>query len=795
MVTKWKKWSKRGVCAVAAHVAGLSLLLAGGAGIFGGRGPEGTFLLREFNEEDYQETAAFRDFISERLNDFLDMACNDYVSSGYAYEASDAYSGEAFTQALADGTYDISQEQAEEAEAEAEEAEEDLDEYWEEWERKAEEGDFSEKEKKEIAKRFHESIRGDKNLLYRISYDGKALGYDNTGEKRPETDTGRYNFHLHYDGGKVSIEKDGKELDVYGDGIYREGNGWRLPGYQNLTGKGEWKKAEVHIWAAKEPVVYGDSLYGGDYSWRSDALYYLYKNHLERRRQLKCHIACACAGILLLVLYFLLKKEKGEASRALARLTAKMWFEWKALLFLLLPVLILAGLARQARFELAYADLGYDFSYVSNNAAEYFSELSAYAEDVILDNMSWLLLSFWLFYLFFNDLARNKGSYGKGAFGKLFAVYEERSLKLPLSKRLAGHSCGVFFVTAAQFFTFLFLLSAILILNYRFAGGGALEAGFICLLALAFSVLLLLFEYHGQKKIKRLSAGVERLSDRLSKIRAGGYAASEDRGEFDGEDADIRRMADDLESIRQGLETAVEERIGSERMKVELLANVSHDIKTPLTSIISYIQLLGQEEGLPEHVKDYIRILDEKSERLKTMVQDVFAVSKAVSGQLSVECKELDLGKLLQQTLADMEEMIAESPVALKAEIPAEPVTVWADGERMYRVFQNLIANALKYSLDGSRVYVTLKTDGKMAAASVKNTSSQELNQDIDFAERFTRGDKSRTDGGSGLGLSIAKSFTEACGGTFSLETIADLFVVTVEFDVYMENGFPRDSV
>ena len=203
-----------------------------------------------------------------------------------------------------------------------------------------------------------------------------------------------------------------------------------------------------------------------------------------------------------------------------------------------------------------------------------------------------------------------------------------------------------------------------------------------------------------------------------------------------------------------------------------------------LTSIISYIQLLKQEDNLPEHIRDYVCILDEKSERLKNMVQDVFAVSKAASGQLQVEYKELDLGKLLHQTLADMEEAIQNAPVTIKTEIPKEPVLVKSDGGRIYRVFQNLIGNALKYSLEGSRVYISLEKEGNLAVASVKNTSSQELNQQKDFTERFVRGDLSRTDGGSGLGLSIAKSFTEACGGTFRLEMIADLFVVTVSFQV-----------
>ncbi|MDE7043600.1 MAG: HAMP domain-containing histidine kinase, partial [Acetatifactor sp.] len=221
-----------------------------------------------------------------------------------------------------------------------------------------------------------------------------------------------------------------------------------------------------------------------------------------------------------------------------------------------------------------------------------------------------------------------------------------------------------------------------------------------------------------------------------------------------------------------------------ERMKVELIANVSHDLKTPLTSIISYVQFLKNEEGLPEHVQDYVKILDEKSQRLKNMVQDVFAVSKAASGELPMNMEMLDFGKLLRQTMADMDEEIQNSRVSFRTELPQEPVMIMADGQRMYRVFQNLFQNALKYSLDGSRVYVTLKADGKLAVASVKNTSHMELDEDKNFTERFVRGDKSRTDGGSGLGLSIAQSFTEACGGRFELEFNADLFIVKISFGI-----------
>ena len=220
---------------------------------------------------------------------------------------------------------------------------------------------------------------------------------------------------------------------------------------------------------------------------------------------------------------------------------------------------------------------------------------------------------------------------------------------------------------------------------------------------------------------------------------------------------------------------------------------MSHDIKTPLTSIISYVELLKQEEGLPDHIRDYVRILDEKSQRLKNMVTDVFAVSKAASGELPMEMEELDFGKLLRQTLADMEEQIEHSSVVFRTEIPDAAVTIMADGQRLYRVFQNLFQNAIKYSLQGSRVYVALHTDGSAAVASVKNTSSRELEKGKDFAERFARGDASRTDGGSGLGLSIAQSFTEACGGEFTWETDADLFIVKIAFQVLAGDGSNHD--
>lgn len=250
--------------------------------------------------------------------------------------------------------------------------------------------------------------------------------------------------------------------------------------------------------------------------------------------------------------------------------------------------------------------------------------------------------------------------------------------------------------------------------------------------------------------------------------------------------ADLKEHAEILNNISGGLTDAVNEQMKSERFKAELITNVSHDLKTPLTSVLSYAELLRQEP-LEGAAADYARIIDEKARRLAVMVQDVFEVSKAASGQLPVHLERLDFAKLLRQTLADLEGPISQSGLTFRMELPEIPVMITADGRRLYRVFQNLIDNALKYALAGSRVYLSLKTEVGRAEASLRNTSREELPTGVDLTARFVRGDASRTDGGSGLGLSIASSFTEACGGDFHVETLADLFTAVVSFPLAEE--------
>lgn len=244
----------------------------------------------------------------------------------------------------------------------------------------------------------------------------------------------------------------------------------------------------------------------------------------------------------------------------------------------------------------------------------------------------------------------------------------------------------------------------------------------------------------------------------------------------------LKETGEALNNIEDGIEAAIEERNRSNQMRVDLITNVSHDLKTPLTSIINYADLLC-EENLSEPCDEYALALRDKAYRLKKMVQDVFELSKATSGNLPVELAELDLGKLVEQTLADMDERIQESSLSLKTYITEEPLPIFADGEKLYRIFQNLLVNALQYSLSGSRIHVYVYKEGDLACAKIKNTSKQELDFDTEkIVERFVRADASRTTEGSGLGLSIVQSFTEACGGTFHVETDADMFIAIVKF-------------
>ena len=391
-------------------------------------------------------------------------------------------------------------------------------------------------------------------------------------------------------------------------------------------------------------------------------------------------------------------------------------------------------------------------------------------------NVPALLALFWLWWLLRNDHRHNPRGARRSLLRSLFRALRAKELKRPVEKRLARSNGLILLVLLLGFALSLF--PAAVLLNFLWIYR-SIWGLFLSLLGCMLEALLVLAIYNAWKNLG-LAKDIAALADQVEAVRAGDLSKPLKLPE----DADLRQTAESLNNIQAGMKAALEEQTRSERMKVELVSNVSHDLKTPLTSILSYAELLRQEENLPPAAADYARIIDEKAQRLKSMVEDVFEVSKAAADQLPVHLERLDMGKLLRQTLADMDGAIQRSALAFRVELPEEPVMITADGKRLYRVFQNLIDNALRYALEGSRVYLSLKTAEGLAEASVRNTSRSELPEDVDFTARFVRGDASRTDGGSGLGLSIASSFVEACGGEFRVETVADLFTAIVTFRI-----------
>ncbi len=246
---------------------------------------------------------------------------------------------------------------------------------------------------------------------------------------------------------------------------------------------------------------------------------------------------------------------------------------------------------------------------------------------------------------------------------------------------------------------------------------------------------------------------------------------------------DIKKHAETLNSIGGGLSKAVDEKMKSERLKTELITNVSHDIKTPLTSIINYVDLLKKEELENEKAEEYLEVLDRQSHRLKKLTEDLVEASKASTGNISVDKQETELGMLLSQALGEYEERINAVGLTPIVRIPEEPITLMTDGRLLWRVFDNLLGNICKYSMPDTRVYIELQALSKEAVFVFRNISKYELNISSDeLMERFVRGDSSRNTEGSGLGLSIAKSLVDLLGGTFSLNVDGDLFKVILQF-------------
>ena len=295
---------------------------------------------------------------------------------------------------------------------------------------------------------------------------------------------------------------------------------------------------------------------------------------------------------------------------------------------------------------------------------------------------------------------------------------------------------------------------------------------FLLLLALWIWVLYKLLEYN--KKLNQIKSA-------LREIYNGNNNVHLNTDELKGT---LKELATYVNDVSNGFSNAVQESLKSERLRTELITNVSHDIKTPLTSIINYVDLIKQENIEDEKVNEYIKVLDQKSQRLKKLIDDLVEASKASSGNVKLNIEEINLDELLKQVIGEFEDRFDEKKLTVDLNLPRENVKILADNRYMYRIIENLFSNISKYSMENTRVYIDLINTGYMIKLEIKNVSKEKLNISADeLMQRFVRGDKSRYTEGSGLGLSIAESLAGLQNIKFKIEIDGDLFKAILQWD------------
>lgn len=294
---------------------------------------------------------------------------------------------------------------------------------------------------------------------------------------------------------------------------------------------------------------------------------------------------------------------------------------------------------------------------------------------------------------------------------------------------------------------------------------------FLCFIMYGIIIYLIMKKLYQFNKIK----------ETLKEINYGDTTKTINLDEYNGE---LREIATYINEISSGLENAVNEKLKSERLKTELITNVSHDIKTPLTSIINYVDLLKQENIENEKIKEYINVLDNKSQRLKKLIEDLVEASKASSGNIKLEKQKINVIELVKQTVGEFSDKFNEKNLNVVINTnEKEEYNIQADTRYMYRVVENIFSNIYKYALENSRVYIDIKEENHNIKLEIKNISKEPLNiTEEELMERFVRGDKSRNTEGSGLGLSIAKSLIELQNGAFNIVIDGDLFKVEIVF-------------
>ena len=310
--------------------------------------------------------------------------------------------------------------------------------------------------------------------------------------------------------------------------------------------------------------------------------------------------------------------------------------------------------------------------------------------------------------------------------------------------------------------------------------------GIGALILYSIALFFLLKKYWGkvQEKYHRLLNCIQEMAEGNLDVKE-----EEDLGVFE-------PFKNQLFKVQEGFKKAVEKEVKSERTKTELITNVSHDLKTPLTAIITYVNLLKQENITEEERNSYIQILDQKSMRLKELIEDLFEVSKAANGTVVLHPEEVDVVSLLKQVHFELSDKIEASGIQFHFDLPNERLAASLDGQKTCRIFENLLVNITKYGMKGTRAYIKAEKDGEYVQVTLRNISAEELKiSPEELTERFVRGDASRNTEGSGLGLAIARSFTEVQGGTMKVEIEGDLFRVILRWKLKGGSEEPEETI
>lgn len=392
-------------------------------------------------------------------------------------------------------------------------------------------------------------------------------------------------------------------------------------------------------------------------------------------------------------------------------------------------------------------------------------------------------VTFWMLYFLGVELRHNgfRRCFGKNIFMSLNRQITRFYNTISLQYNLRLNERPFVKIMKRKFINYIIFICVILFLFSMatpvFLYRGSFGAFILMMIFIALGVYITIRYIH---KTDIILNEFTKISDKIISIRNG---IDSDPLVFPIEST-LKNTAYALNDVQSGIKTAVEEQMKSERMKIELVTNVSHDVKTPLTSLISYTELLSHCENMPEEATDYIKVLKEKLKRLTELIGNLFDLSKATSNEMEVIREQIDLKKLIDQVNAQFCDTIEETGLKFIYRTPDVPVMMYSDGAKLHRVFENLYINALKYSLEGSRVYVSLISTPAKIKFSIINVSREEIDYTSEeIMSRFVRGDKNRSTEGSGLGLAIARSFTELCGGTFSIDLDGDLFKANVEFN------------